>query len=505
MTTRMPQPNTSGELSLATQVGLIAGPFLSSVDSNIVTVALPAIAKQLHTSLAATQWVLSGYLLALAASLAASAYLAKRFGTRRVYLISLAGFTVASVLCAFTPTIGFLITARVLQGLLGAPLVPLAMNMMLSGQDGKRRRLPPAAGMLLFLAPAIGPAAGGILLHFSGWPSIFLVNVPLGILGLLGVLSMPKQQDRRRTSVPFDLLGIVLLATGLVFTIYGATQGPQVGWLASGVWPFLVGGGVLLLAYVAWALRRPHPAIDLKLLRHSQPALAIGLSVLTAVVLFSMLFLIPIYMEEVQRLSPLIAGLVLLPQALVTGLGTMIGHRLPTRLSALLGMLLLTLSTALLLLVSIDTPAWAISLILCGRGFALGMVIQPLLHAAIERLAPAEVPDGTTLFNVAQRLGASVGIALLSTFFIGREQVRVQEVLRASGFSLNSSTSTLPPPILTKLAQAAVDGFHDTIWLLIVLSVFGMLLALLLRDAPRLSADRATSVKGAPVPADAAS
>jgi predicted MFS family arabinose efflux permease len=312
---------------------------------------------------------------------------------------------------------------------------------------------------------------------------------------LIGILSMPKQLETGRSSAPIDPLGIVLLAGGLVFAMYGATQGPQLGWLAVGVWPFLAGGGILLLAYVAWALRRPHPAVDLKLLRHPQPALAISLSVLTAVVLFSMLFLIPIYMEDVQKLSPLIAGLVLLPQALVTGLGTMIGHRLPTRPGALLGMLLLTASTALLLLVSISTPAWTISLILCGRGFALGMVIQPLLHAAIERLAPTEIPDGNTLFNVAQRLGASIGIVLLSTFFVVREQSRIYEVLKASGLALNSSTEMLPPFVLAKLAQAAVDGFHDTIWLLIVLSAFGILLALLLHDTPRISADRDTSIR----------
>jgi EmrB/QacA subfamily drug resistance transporter len=498
MTARSQSATPSDGLSLATQAGLIAGPFLSLVDTDIMTVALPAIAKQLHTTLQITQWILSAYLLALAAGLAASAYLAKRFGTRKVYLISLFGFTGASVLCAFTPTIGFLIVARVLQGTLGAPLMPLAMNMMLSGQRGQRRRLPPAAGMVLYLAPAIGPTLGGFLLHISGWPTIFLINVPFGILGILGVLSMLRQPDTRHTSAPFDPLGIVLLAGGLVLAIYGATQGSQEGWLATEVWPFLVGGGVLLLAYVIWALRRLHPAVNLKLLRHPQSALAISLSVLTAVVIFSMLVLIPIYMEDVQRLSPLTAGLVLLPQALMTGLGTMLGHRLSIRLSTLLGMIIVTVSTALLLLVDLNTPAWVIALMLCGRGFAVGMVIQPLLHTAIDRLTPVEVPDGNTLFNIAQRLGASVGIALLSTFFAVREQFRVNEVLHTFGFPSNSSISTLPPLVLTKLAQAAVAGFHDTIWLLIALSAFGILVALLLRDAPRASAD-----KGIPVTADA--
>ncbi|QBD83300.1 DHA2 family efflux MFS transporter permease subunit [Ktedonosporobacter rubrisoli] len=485
--TRTLSTKVSDGLPIATQVGLIAGPFLSSVDSNIVTVALPVIANQLHTTLQAAQWILSAYLLALAAGLAASAFLAKRFGTRRVYLISLVGFTASSALCAFTPDISLLIAARVVQGLLGAPLIPLALNMLLSKQGGKRRRLPPAAGMMLFLAPAIGPAAGGLLLHVGGWPLIFLVNVPIGILGMLGVISMPRTAGPPRTAAPFDPLGIVLLAAGLVLVLLGATQGPDQGWLTITVWPLLLGGAFLLALYVVWALRHPHPAVDLKLLRHSQSALAIGLSVLTAVVLFSMLFLAPLYMEEIQQLSALIAGVVLLPQALVTGLGTVVGHRLPTRLSALLGMIILTASTALLLVVNITTPAWAIALILCGRGFALGMVIQPLLHAAIDRLGPTEVADGNTLFNVAQRLGASVGIALLSTFFLVREQVRTSAVLQASGFAPNTSVTSLPASIRAKLGEAAVAGFHDTIWLLIALSACGILIALLLRDVPRSS------------------
>jgi EmrB/QacA subfamily drug resistance transporter len=488
--TRTLSTNVSDGLSLATQIGLIAGPFLSSVDSNIVTVALPSIANQLHTTLQNTQWILSAYLLALAAGLAASAYLAKRFGTRRVYLMSLLGFTAASALCAFTPNISLLIVARIVQGLLGAPLIPLAMNMLLSKQDGQRRRLPPAAGMMLFLAPAIGPAAGGVLLHVGGWPLIFLVNVPIGIIGLFGVLSMPRSSGPARTSAPFDPLGIGLLAGGLVLVLLGATQGPNQGWLTITVWPLLLGGGLFLVLYVVWALRHPHPAVDLKLLRHTQSALAIGLSVLTAVVLFSMLFLAPLYMEEIQRLSALIAGVVLLPQALVTGLGTVVGHRLPTRLSALLGMILLTTSTALLLAVDISTPAWVIALILCGRGFALGMVIQPLLHAALDRLEPSEIADGNTLFNVAQRLGASVGIALLSTFFLVREQVRTSAVLQASGVAPNTSIATLPASLQAQLGDAAVAGFHDTIWLLIVLSTCGILMALLLRDAPRSSANK---------------
>ncbi len=486
-------------LALVTQVGLLAGPFLSMVDSNIVNLALPTIATGLHTSLAGAQWTVSGYLLALAAMLAASAYLAKRFGARRVYLTSLLGFTAASALCAFAPTIGLLIAARALQGALGAPLTPLAMGMLL-GKGGAGRRMSPAAGMLLFLAPALGPTVGGLLIPVAGWPSIFLVNVPFGIAGALAVLRMPGlAAERGDPAVRFDPLGLILLAAGLALTTYGASQGPLDGWLAPGVWPCWVGGVCLLLAYVPWARRLPHPAVDLALLRCPQTALAIGLCCLTSVVLFAMLFLIPVFMQDIQGASPLVAGLTLFPQGIVTGLGTVLGMRCARRAgvrgSAALGLGILTVCTMALAPVGLDTPAWVTALILSGRGLAIGLTIQPLLMTMMGGLTTGQLADGNTLFNVAERLGGSVGIPLLATFFQVREQTRATGVMASlprpavrvgalnQGLTAHA-VAALPPLLRARLAQAAVGGFHDTIWLLAALSLLGVCGALLLRDAP---------------------
>jgi EmrB/QacA subfamily drug resistance transporter len=464
------------------------------LDANIVTVALPDMALQLHSSLETAQWIVSGYLLALAAVLAATAYLARRFGTGRVYLASLLGFTLASALCALAPTMGVLIAARALQGALGAPLVPLAMGMLL-GQGGVARQMSPAAGIVLFLAPALGPTFGGLLLHLGGWPLIFLINVPFGLLGALSmwrfVRGTPVSSQPR---TPFDVVGLLLLSGGLVLAIYGATQGAQFGWATLASWPYLISGICLLTLYVIWASRHAQPAVDLGVLRHPQPALAVGLSALVAIVLFVMVFLLPVFLESVQGFSPLVAGLALLPQGLVTGAGTVLGMRLAakrgTRTSAVLGMLILIVSTVALFAVQLATPIWITALILSGRGLALGLVIQPLLHTMMGNLPPEQIPDGSTLFNMAQRLGGSIGIPLLATFFAVRERVRLQESLQALGFSsraqgLGGGTSMfshLPTSVQARLAQAAVTGFHDTIWLLVVLSVLGLVLACLLRD-----------------------
>jgi hypothetical protein len=153
-------------------------------------------------------------------------------------------------------------------------------------------------------------------------------------------------------------------------------------------------------------------------------------------------------------------------------------------------MLILTISTVALLVVQNTTPAWITALILSGRGLALGLTIQPLLNALIGSLSSDQIPDGNTLFNVAQRLGGSIGIPLLATFFAVRERVRLQETLQALGFSSRvlgqgggtSLLSHLPASVQARLAEAAVAGFHDTIWLLVLLSVVGLLFAFLLRD-----------------------
>jgi len=145
-------------------IGLLAGPFLTMVDASVVNVAVPRIAGSFHADLETVQWTVSGYLLALAAMLAASAWLTKRFGSRTVYVVCLVAFTATSVLCALAPTIQFLIAMRALQGIAGAPLTPISMSMMMGGSGNAARqvqRSSAAAALLLFLAPALGPSLGG--------------------------------------------------------------------------------------------------------------------------------------------------------------------------------------------------------------------------------------------------------------------------------------------------------------------------------------------------------
>jgi EmrB/QacA subfamily drug resistance transporter len=400
------------------------GPLLTMLDSSIVNVAVADIIRELHAGLDQVQWVVSGYLLALAAALPASAFLARRFGTLRVYTASLIGFILASAACAAAPNVSTLIAARAVQGLVGAPLVPLAMTLLL-GKQGTTRRIPVAAGLLFFLAPALGPTLGGLLIAAGDWRWIFLVNVPVGLAGLLGLRRVPAAAaPDRDPQARFDPIGLALLAAGLSLALYGATRATITGWDSPPVVASLGSGLIMLAAYTGWARRRQQPAVDLTLLRHGQSALALTLSVLSSVVAFAAVFLLPVFTQTVQHHTALATGLALLPQGIITGLGTALGQRLATRINvrtlATAGFVVLAATSASLLLLTTTTPLWVTATILSGRAIAIGFSITPLLFAMLKPLTDTQLADGNTVFNIAQRLGGSLGVSMLASLFAAR-------------------------------------------------------------------------------------
>jgi len=410
------------------QYALLAGPLLSMLDSSIVNVAVEPIARELHASLTVVQWTVSGYLLALGAGLAGTAFLARRFGTLPVYRASVIAFTAASALCALAPGAGVLVGARIVQGLVAAPLVPLAMSMLLGRDAGGvqgSRAISPVAGIMLFLGPALGPTVGGALIGAVGWRGIFLINVPLGALAAVAVRYVPAAMaPGRRPGARFDLPGLILLAAGLTGLLLGASQGASAGWTAPATWVPLASGAALTACYAGWAARRDQPALDLSLARQRIPALSMALCALASVVTWAAVFLLPVFVQSVQGRSALVAGLAMAPQGLITGLSTALAPRwltgLTMRVTVLAGFAVLALATLGLLLITAATPLWLIAAILAGRSVAIGLVITPLLQALVQPLRPDQLGDANTLFNTWQRIAGSFGIALVAALYATR-------------------------------------------------------------------------------------
>ncbi|WP_336708173.1 DHA2 family efflux MFS transporter permease subunit [Oerskovia sp. USHLN155] len=403
----------------AARYGLLIGPSLSMLDSSIVNVAVPDIAQDLRAGLDTVHWVVSGYLLSLAVGLALTAYASHRFGTMRVYLVSMALFVATSAVCAVAPSIELLVTARVVQGFVGAPLVPLALSILM-GKDGlSGGKVPVSAAVVLFLAPALGPSLGGLLIGAGGWRWVFLVNVPVGAAGLLLALRLRHLGTRARAEARFDPIGFLLLSAGLVTTLLGATRGSASGWGSPAPLSLVVAGIGLLAAYVRTASRRKDPPVRLDVIRSSQSLLALVLQVLASVIAFGTVFLIPVFTQQVQGHTALATGLALIPQGIVMGLGTALGQRIsthiPLRTLVTLGFAALAASSGVMLLLTDDTPLWVTAIMLCGRALAAGFVTTPLLAAFLAPLGENDLADGNTLYNITQRLGGAVGVGILGS------------------------------------------------------------------------------------------
>ncbi len=457
-------------LSTGMRLAFLGGPMLSMIDSSVVNVAVPDIVAGLHTSLETTAWTVSGYLLGLAAGLAATPWLARRFGTLPAYQTALAGFIAASACCALAPDVTALIVTRVLQGMAGAPMVPLAMGLLLgkvSGNGGVRT-MPASAGLLLFAAPALGPAIGGLLISGFGWRSVFLINLPVGLVAWVGTRparrALAGSGDR---GARLDVTGLLLLATGLGLATYGASQGPDRGWLSAAAAPAWSGGLALIAGYLLWVRLRADgaagpPAVNLSLLGSPRRAVTLALACVASIVLFAVLFLAPVFLQDVQHRSATVTGLVLLPQGVVMGLAAWVGNSVVEHgksrpaviaYSVSAGLALLAVSTAALVLLGAQTPAWVTATLLCGRGIALGLTVQPLVLALLGDLDDTRMPDANTLFNIAERLSGSFGIALLATFYATR----------------------------ARMTGSPVIALHDCALLLTAISAGGALAALMLR------------------------
>jgi EmrB/QacA subfamily drug resistance transporter len=408
-------------LGVVAQYALLSGPLLSMLDSSIVNVAIAPIAAEMHAGLSTVQWVTSGYMLALGTGLALTSYLARRVGTVRVYTAGVLAFTVASALCAIAPSIGFLIAARLLQGLTGATLVPLAMSMLMGG-EGAAKRISPIAGMLLFLGPALGPSLGGLLIGAWGWRSIFLINLPVGLLAVVAARAIPKGiAPEGRKDARLDLVGLLLLAVGLLGVLFGLDRGETSGWVHPLVWAPLTIGVGLLTGYALRSRRIARPALDLGILRDTSAALAFLLCAAASVAAWSIVFLLPVFLQTAQGHTALQTGLALLPQGVLTGLGAVLGQKVADRIgvrwTVLGGFVVLVAASLGLLGIGTDTSLWITAAILAARSAAIGLVVTPLLTVVNLRLTPEQQADANTTFNIVQRLAGSFGIGLLASLF----------------------------------------------------------------------------------------
>ncbi|HEY5196583.1 MAG TPA: DHA2 family efflux MFS transporter permease subunit [Solirubrobacteraceae bacterium] len=400
---------------------VIIGVIMSVLDTTIVNVALHDLSSDLHAPLDSIQWVITGYLLSLAAVIPITGWAVRRYGARRLYLIALVVFTAGSALCGLAWSSGSLIAFRVLQGVGGGMLTPIG-QMILVKAAGPRNlpKVMSAIGIPIVLAPVFGPTLGGLLLQDAGWQWIFMINVPVGILAFtLAMRLLPRDEVVAGAAGRLDRLGLVLAAAGTVGITYGLSESDAAGSLTSGrvLGPVLAGIG-LVTAFVVRSRRIQRPLLDVTLFKNRAFSAASVVTFCLGGALFGAMILMPLYFQTVRGEDAINTGLLLIPQGLGAGIGMFLSGRATERLGAgvtsLIGGLVLTVATVPFVLIEAQTSYVLIGAAMAVRGIGIGLAIMPAMTAAFSVLTSEQVNDASPQLTVLQRVGGSLGTAIIA-------------------------------------------------------------------------------------------
>jgi EmrB/QacA subfamily drug resistance transporter len=450
-------------------VVFVIGLFMDLLDTTITNVALPTLAKDFAASTTSIEWVVTGYLLSLAVFIPVSGWVGDRFGTKRTFMFALSVFVVASFLCGLAWNIESLITFRVLQGVGGGMLTPVGTAMLFRAFPPSERAQ--AAAVLTIpagLAPATGPVLGGYLVQFQSWHWIFLVNVPIGIAGLL-LAGLFLREEKQAGTGRFDVPGFLLGAAGLASVMYALAEAGPHGFGNQRVLLFGTVGLTLTAIFAIVELRTKLPMIDVRLLlRDKLFKAANAVQFMGMSSYLGALFLLPLFLQEELGMSPLQSGLTTFPQAIGVAMMAQLAGRLYPRIGPrrmmMAGMVGVGLTSLAFLLVDLQTSQAWIQLILLARGWSFALALVPLQAATFATIRSADTGRASAVFNANRQVAASLGVALLGTVLTSR--------LTHFGATLgNPSTS-----------HGTLLAFHDGFVAAAALAVVGIFLSLFLDD-----------------------
>jgi EmrB/QacA subfamily drug resistance transporter len=439
---------------------LIVGMVMSILDTTIVNVALDALSRDLGAPLSTIQWVSTGYLLSLAMVIPLAGWMSERFGAKRVWLVSVTLFGLGSALCGLASSAGMLIFFRVLQGLGGGMIMPVAMSVLAQTAGPQRLgRVMSVVGVPTLLGPILGPVIGGVIVDSTTWRWIFYVNVPIAILGLILAARLLPADTGRADAGRLDWVGLGLISPGLAGIVFGLSETESHGGITDAVaFGPILAGVVLVALFVVHSLRKDRPLIDLGLFRSRSFSAAAVTTFALGGSLFGTMLLLPLYYQVARGESALAAGLLMAPQGLGAALSLSYAGRLADRVGggrvALVGCSIMTLATVPLAAVGAGTSYVLLAGVLFVRGTGLGAAMMPAISAAYAHLDSAQVPRATSAVNALQRVGGSIGTALLAVVL----QSEMRSALGDSG-GLQPVSTALRERMADPLATAFGHAF----------------------------------------------
>lgn len=459
--------------------------FMLLLDSTVVNVAQVKIKDSLGANLTEIQWILDSYILTYAVLLLSLGRLGDIYGRKRFFMIGMAVFTIASLLCGGSEWIGdrtglsgvyLLIFFRVLQGVGGAFMMPQSLSLLTVNFPAERRGAALGIwGSVVALGAIVGPIIGGLIVTHYHWAWIFLINLPVGIISLILVHRIVPESTDPLASRKIDWTGVLISGMGIFCLVFACIEGSRLGWTSTIILGLFVAAAVLLVLFVWWELRVDDPIVKIELfaLRNFTVANIVG-----AVVAFGMLgifFPITLFLQEVLGFSPVKSGLAMTPMSLMILVGAPISGRLSDRIGS---RWLLSAGTAIMAVgilyitrqTSVDTTVLSLSPALVVTGIGMGMTFSPMTAAAMRDVPPRVAGSASGVLNTTRNIGQVLGIAILGSVLQTRMATHTANGLTPLGFDRSTSD---------KISDLAAQNLFDQILALVPIDQLGALVGVL--------------------------
>ncbi|SBT38196.1 MFS transporter [Micromonospora auratinigra] len=494
-----PHENTGHPRRWAILGVLVISLLVVVLDNTILNVALRTLADPVHglgASQGELEWAINSYTLVFAGLLFTFGVLGDRLGRKRFLVIGLVLFGLASLLSAYAQDPGQLIAARALMGVGGAAIMPVTLSIISNVFDPRERAR--AIGVwagAVGLAVAIGPVLGGALLEHYWWGSVFLINVPVVVLGVVLVAALvPESRDPKPGRV--DLLGVLLSVVGLVALTYGIIDGGEHGFDRPQVWAAIVGGLAVLVWFVSHELRSDHPSLDVRLFRVPRFAAPVALVGLVFFAAMGVMFFGAFYLQLVRGYSPLESGLLFLPfaaaQLIFAPRSAAMVRRYGGRAVATVGLLLTAVALGAFVLIDADTPIWIFSALGFLQGAGMANIMPPATESIMSALPREKAGVGSAVSNTVRQVAGALGVAVLGSVLsaVYRDQVTpalaglptpAHDAARESisgAYAVADRLGPVAPRLITAANDAFVSAMHWAAGISALVALLGLVIVL---------------------------
>lgn len=441
------------------------GMFMAVLDIQVVATSLPAIRDALDIPAELMSWIQTAYLIAEVIAIPLTGLLTRALGMRRLFVLAVSAFTLASLGCAAGTGFASLVAARVVQGFFGGMLIPLVFSAVFLLFPFRLQGFATTlAGMLAVLAPTVGPIVGGWITETASWHWLFLVNVAPGILaGALGLVLLSRDAADRALLRMLDIAGLALLAVCLASLQIGLKEAPQRGWLAAPVLALLAASLLAGTLFVRRMLGSNDPIVQLRTFRDRGFAIGCALSFILGMGLYGSVYLMPVFLAFVRGHGPLAIGTVMLvtgvTQLVTSPMAVALERRSSARLLTIFGFALFGAGLGLSAFATRETDFDGMFWPQIVRGGAIMLCLLPPTRLALGALAPEAVPDASGLFNLMRNLGGAIGIALIDTVMFGRVPVHAEALKQRllAGDTSAADIVGLPADALSGAARMPLD------------------------------------------------